>query len=140
MRKTFQLVEDSTVSMVRIPLILPDAQVKITENWCVRPWLFESLFGDFQPYITALRVGNIVLLGTPCDYSGELTGPVDAIGKKHNLHPVITSFNGHYIGYITRDDHYDRNHYETRLMNWYGYGNGQYLADCLTRLTDAVAD
>jgi hypothetical protein len=46
----------------------------------------------------------------------------------------------HYIGYITRDEYYDRDHYETRLMNWYGPGNGAYLSECLTRLTEAVAD
>ena len=139
-KQSFHTVQDSTVSMVRVPLALPDAQVKISKDWCVRPWLFESLFGDYQPYITALRIGNIVFLGTPCDYSGELSAPVDQMGQRHNLHPVITSFNGHYIGYITRDDHFDLDHYETRLMNWYGPGNGQYLADCLTRLTEAVAD
>jgi hypothetical protein len=138
--RDFQPTRDSTLFMVRVPLALPEPQVKIARNWRVRPWLFEAAFGAYQPYITALRIGDIVLLGTPCDYSGELTAPIDEVGKKTGTKPIVTSFNGHYIGYITRDEYYDRDHYETRLMNWYGPGNGAYLSECLTRLTEAVAD
>ncbi len=139
-RGKFKTIDDTTLLMIRVPLELPEPQVKISKNWRVRPWLFEKAFGAYQPYLTALRIGNVVFLGTPCDYSGELTGPVDAAGAKYGLHPVITSFNGHYIGYITRDDYYDDEHYETRLMNWYGPGNGEYISECLVRLTEAVAD
>lgn len=136
---TFATIKDTSLFMIRVPLELPEAQVKISKDWRVRPWVFEKGFGAYQPYLTALRVGDLVFLGTPCDFSGELTGRIDEAGRKNQVYPVVTSFNGHYIGYITRDDQYDRNHYETRLMNWYGPGNGEYITECLVRLTEAVA-
>jgi neutral ceramidase len=135
----FTTINDTSIFMIRVPLELPEAQVKISENWRVRPWVFEKAFGYYQPFLTALRIGDLVFLGTPCDFSGELTGRIDEAGRQNNVYPIVTSFNGHYIGYITRDDQYDRNHYETRLMNWYGPGNGEYLSECLVRLTEAVA-
>lgn len=137
---SLQPLRDSAILMVRIPLALGEPQVKISKNWRIRPWIFEWAFGRYQPYLTALRIGDIVFLGTPCDFSGELTAPIDEMGRSLGLHPIVTSFNGQYIGYITSDKYYDRDHYETRLMNWYGPGNGAYLTECLVRLTQAVAD
>jgi hypothetical protein len=81
-----------------------------------------------------LRVGNVLFTGMPCDFSGELTeSPIhDADGRHLNL--IVTSFNGGYMGYVTRDDWYDLNAYETRTMNWYGPYNGAYLSEVITRL------
>jgi neutral ceramidase len=138
-RGSFTAIRDTSLVMVRMPLALPEPQVKISKDWRIRPWVFEKAFGVYQPYLTALRIGDLIFLGTPCDFSGELTGPIDEAGHRKNVYPIVTSFNGHYIGYITRDDQYDTDHYETRLMNWYGPGNGAYLSDCLVRLTEAVA-
>jgi neutral ceramidase len=131
-------VHDSTLMMVRVPLFLGEAQVKLTADWRIRPWLFRSAFGEYQPYLTALRIGDIILMGTPCDFSGELTGKVYAAAEQHGMHAIVTSFNGHYIGYITADKYYDRSHYETRLMNWYGPGNGAYLTESLVKLQKAL--
>ena len=126
-------IADSTIFMKRVPLALGDPQFKVSQDWRVRPWVFKALLGEYTPYITTLRVGTILMLGTPCDFSGELTEAIREIGAEKSFHTIITSFNGHYIGYITEDRYYDRSHYETRLMNWYGPGNGAYLTECLSR-------
>ena len=132
-RSMLRPIQDSTIFMARIPLALGEPQFKITKDWRVRPWVFNALLGEYTPYITALRVGKILMLGTPCDFSGELTDAVRTVGDKKQFHTIVTSFNGHYIGYITEDKYYDRSHYETQLMNWYGPGNGAYLTECLSR-------
>lgn len=131
-------VEDSTIMMVRVPLYLDDPEIKITEDLSLRPWLFRAALNEYQPYLTALRIGNIILLGTPCDYSGSLSAPVRKLATENGFHLMITSFNGHYIGYITEDKYYDLPHYETRLMNWYGPGNGRYITECLLHLQEAL--
>ncbi len=131
-------VEDSTIMMVRAPLYLDDPEVKITRDLSLRPWLFRAALPEYQPYLTGLRVGTILLLGTPCDYSGSLSSPVREAATENGFHVIITSFNGHYIGYITEDKYYDLSHYETRLMNWYGPGNGRYITECLLRLQKAL--
>lgn len=130
---------DSTLGMLRVPLALGEPQIKISRDWRLRPWVFRSAFGEYQPYLTALRLGPVVLLGTPCDFSGELRQKIDAIADSNGTNAIITSFNGHYIGYITNDQYYDSAHYETRLMNWYGPGNGAYVSDAMARLTEVIA-
>lgn len=131
-------IEDSTLIMVRVPLELGQPQLRLTKNLCIRPWLFNSVFGTYPAYLTALRIGDVIMLGTPCDYSGELTAPVDAAAKRLGMQAMVTSFNGDYIGYITLDKHYDMDHYETRIMNWYGPGNGAYLSECLVKMVETV--
>jgi neutral ceramidase len=138
-RHVITAIHDTTLAMYRVPLQLGDAQVKISEDWKMRGWVFNAAFGKFPVYLTALRMGNLVLLGTPCDYSGELTPPLYALGKEKGLDVMVTSFNGGYIGYITPDKYYDSDHYETRLMNWYGPGSGSYMTESLKRLIEITA-
>jgi neutral ceramidase len=133
-------LKDSSVVMYRVPLALGKPQVKVTADWCVRPWLFEAAFGSSENYLTALRIGELVMLGTPCDYSGELTPALYASAKEKGLQLMVTSFNGGYIGYITPVQYYDRSHYETRLMNWYGPGSGEYMVECLDGMIELVDD
>ena len=132
-------VNDSVLTMIRIPLELNEPQLKVSRDWRARPWLFRSVFGTYSSYLTALRIGDVVLLGTPCDFSGELTPAIDAAATQHGVNAMVTSFNGTYIGYITLDKHYDVDHYETRLMNWYGPGNGSYLSEGMIDMLDALS-
>lgn len=133
-------VQDSALLMYRVPLALGSPQVRISKDWRVRPWLFHAAFGESNPYLTALRLGDITLLGTPCDFSGEFNRALDSVATKNGGHTIVTSFNGAYIGYITPLKYYDVDHYETRLMNWYGPGAGEYLETCLEKMLDAVAE
>lgn len=137
-KESLALIRDSTLGMYRIPLELPSPQVKISRDWKVRPWLFRSAFGEYPVYITLLRIGDLVMVGTPCDYSGELTPQLYNQAMQLNLRVMVTSFNGGYIGYITPDQYYDVDHYETRLMNWYGPGSGGYMSETISRLLDVA--
>jgi neutral ceramidase len=139
-RNVLKNVNDTSLMMVRIPLALGEPQVKVLKNWRIRPWLFRAAFGDYPVYISALRLGDVVMLGTPCDFSGELTPSLDSLASQQNLQVMVTSFNGSYIGYITADEYYDVDHYETRLMNWYGPGNGHYISYSLRRIIQALSD
>jgi neutral ceramidase len=139
-KSTLTSLKDSSLVMCRIPLELGKAQVKISEDWKVRPWLFRAAFGYSPNYLTVLRIGELVLIGAPCDYSGELTPELYAAAQKKNLQVMVTSFNGGYIGYITPLKYYDVDHYETRLMNWYGPGSGEYMQGCLLGLLDVVSN
>lgn len=133
-------VTDSTLIMITVPLALGPPQVKVLKDWRVRPWLYRKLVGEYPAWLTAMRIGDVVLLGAPCDFSGELMPPIDSAASASDLRAMVTSFNGGYIGYITLDKYYDRDHYETRLMNWYGPGNGAYLTECMIRMMEAVSD
>lgn len=131
--------EDS-ISMLSfsIPLELGVPQFKISQNLVLRPYLFNYAFGDEPAQINVLLLGNTLLIGTPCDFSGELALPLYRIAKQSGLELIITSFNGGYIGYITRDKWFDLEKYETRTMNWYGPGNGAYFMDIIKKIIEGV--
>ena len=100
----------------------------------IRPWLFHSVYGDYPSDLKALRIGPVLLIGTPCDFSGELVAPLAQLAKQQGLDLIITSFNGGYIGYITPDKYYEKDTYETRVMNWFGPQNGAYFSEMMRGL------
>jgi neutral ceramidase len=139
-RNLLAAMKDTSLLMLRVPLSLGDPQVKITPEWKVRAWLFRFALGEYPVYLTALRLGDVVMLGTPCDFSGEFSNRLDSFAAQKNLTALVTSFNGGYIGYITPISRYDVDHYETQLMNWYAPGTGEYIETCLEKLLTVVDD
>lgn len=139
-RDSLHVVQDTALAMVRLPLPLSSPQVKVTDDWKIRSWLFRTAFGEYDVFITAMRVGDVLMLGTPCDFSGQLTGPIDSLARASGMQAIVTSFNGGYIGYVTPERHYDVDHFETQLMNWYAPGTGEYLVESMQRLMTAMSE
>ncbi|HWB62716.1 MAG TPA: neutral/alkaline non-lysosomal ceramidase N-terminal domain-containing protein [Chitinophagales bacterium] len=123
-----------SMNMLHVPLYLREPDLRVTPHIAIRPWLFKKLFGDEHVYINTFRIGDIEFEGSPCDFSGELIGPIDSVAKSKKLHLIVTSFNGGYIGYVTDSRWYGLNTYETRTMGWFGPGNGDYLSEVMMRL------
>lgn len=113
------------------PLPLRKPSPKISPSFAFRPWVFNWVFGDYPPFIKATRIGNILMIGMPCDFSGELMKPLDEYAEKKGLQLIITSFNGSYAGYITADQYFDMDNYETVTMSWYGPENGAYFSEAV---------
>ena len=131
---TIQTRPDSTLTLLTLPLALREPHPRVIGNWRVRPWLFYALYGDYPSDLKALRIGRTVMLGTPCDFSGELVRDFKPLTAQKNLNLMITSFDGGYIGYVTPDRYYNRQTYETRDMNWFGPYNGAYLEEMMMGL------
>lgn len=123
--------KNSNISFLTLPLPLRDASPRLTMNLVLRSWIFNKAFGEFSVYVKAIRIGNILMVGMPCDFSGELVAELDAYAKTKGLNLMVTSFNGGYIGYITNDKYFDRDLYETKTMSWYGPYNGAYLQEVI---------
>jgi len=132
-------MKNTAMEMHRVPLEMSELQPKVFHDWRLRPWLFREAFGDYPTFISVLRLGDIVLLGTPCDFSGEFNTALDSLAARANVFPIVTSFNGGYLGYLTPEKYYDEDHYETQLMSWYGPGNGEYVRQVLENLLLSVA-
>lgn len=135
---TIQPRTDSTLMLLTLPLGLREPHPRIIGNWRVRPYLFYLLYGDYPSDLKALRIGKTALLGTPCDFSGELSVELQPVARRDSLNLMITSFDGGYIGYITPDRYYDRATYETRDMNWFGPYNGDYFKEMMTGLLGKI--
>lgn len=131
---------NSLLGGLNMDIYLRDAQFRISENIRVRPWVFEQLFGGYPSQITSLRIGDVLFVGTPCDFSGELVDDLVQKARNYGLQLVITSFNGGYTGYITKDEWYDLDEYETRVMNWFGPYNGAYFSEVIEKIIEAHGD
>jgi hypothetical protein len=124
------------LSFFRIPLFLRQPMVKISENWALRPWIFKWAFGHSPLEISMIQLNDLVMIGLPCDFSGELAVELYAYAKSKNLNLIISSFNGGYAGYVPDDKWYDLEKYEPRSMSWYGHDNGAYFVEIIKLLID----
>ena len=123
----------------RVAVPLRDPNFKISQELRLRPWVFNEAFGDYPTYLSFLQLNNTLIIGTPCDFSGELAMDLYAqMPEGSNL--IISSFNGGYIGYIPDDRWYDRERYETRTMAWYGHDNGAYFTEVMERIALTLLD
>lgn len=125
------------MATIHIPLQLGPSQLRLSKNWKLRDWVFRALMGKLKGEITYLRLGNIILLGTSCDFSGEIyvAHRLGEQAQKEGKNLIITSFNGNYTGYITLDERYDQvSKEEVRAMNWVGPYYGGYYAGIIERL------
>ncbi len=119
---------------------IPEAQyrIKLIDGLGLSPITASHLHSN-QSYIHALRIGDLILFGTPSDFSGELAQQLSVSASKKALKPVITSFNGDYIGYLITRQRYDQQTFESREENFTGPWCGEYFYDVLTRLFDRLS-
>lgn len=128
--------ENPTIITGKIDMPLQSPSPRILEEWSLQPKLFKFLLGEQQPFISFLKIGDILLIGTPCDYSGVLAKEIYQKLPKQKI--IISSFNGNYGGYITPDRYFDLDENETREMNWYGYGSGTFFNKVILSLLDKL--
>ena len=115
---------------------LREAHLRISTKLRIRPWVFNKITEQSKAYLSLLKIGDIILVGTPCDFSGELINDIESKANRFNHNIMVTSFNGGYIGYITNDKWYDLKEYETFTMNWFGPYNGSYFVHLINNLME----
>ena len=136
----FGIKGEAAVSLDYLRLTVPvrSPQLKVAKNLKIRPWLFTSLLGEYGVEIAVLKLNNIVIVGMPSDFSGELALPLYDYAEELGFDLIITSFNGDYMGYVTKDEWYDLEKYETRTMNWYGPDSGAYFTEIVIRILNTL--
>ncbi len=122
------------IKFATLPIEVREPQFRLNEEFKVSTWLFEAVIGKLDAYMSVLQLGDIVLVGMPCDFSGELFAEIATVtaAKKQNL--IITSFNGAYIGYISHDRLYSSQHSEIKDMNWVAPESSWYFAEITKKL------
>ena len=126
------------VIATHIPISFGPSQLRITKNWKLRDWVFSWLLNPLQGELTYLQLNDIVLIGTPCDFSGEIfANHLSSVAAQQNKKVIITSFNGGYVGYITEDEHYETlAKEEVMTLNWVGPYYGAYFTEMITTLLE----
>lgn len=130
------------MKMARIAIEHGPAQLRLTEKFKLRNWVFQSVISPLQGEIDLLKIGDMLFLGTSCDFSGEINMNMrlDQKASALNTKLMITSFNGEYMGYITSDQHYlTSSHEEVRALNWVGPYYGTYYAQIISKLIERTS-
>lgn len=120
---------------------LPPRQYRITQGLRLSPAAAAYLHNG-RTYIHVLRVrlegartnwDDIVFLGMPADYSGELAMRLAEQAQGLGLTPIVTSFNGDYVGYLLPQERYWLDNHETLGENLCGPWGGEYFHEISLR-------
>jgi len=125
-----------TMIAAHIPIQFGPSQLRITKDWKLRNWAFSWLVNPLEGELTYLKLNDIILIGTPCDFSGEIfVKHIAEVAARQNKKVIITSFNGDYAGYITEDEHYENlAKEEVMALNWVGPYYGSYFSEMINTL------
>jgi len=121
-----------------VPIQLPYSNYRITDHLRLSPLLVTQIFHDNDSFIHALRIGKLVFLGYPADYSGELAKSLEEWAIPQGVFPWATSMSGEYLGYIMPSEHYDKDYYVMRGANFYGRWAGDYFNDASQRIVSRL--
>jgi len=89
-------------------------------------------------YLQALRVGNLLWITAPADFSGEYALQIKNSLASKGFNVMVTSFNGSYVGYIVPGRYFYFDQYESKLMGWFGSNMGEYTMDLIRRISKIV--
>lgn len=134
-----QALTITNIKTAHVPIEYGAAQLRLNKDYKLRNWMFASALEPLQGELTCLQLGNVLLVGTPCDFSGEVfvNQNLEAYARRFNKQLIITSFNGNYTGYITEDEHYETSlREEVTTMNWVGPYFGQYSTEMIQRVIE----
>jgi neutral ceramidase len=149
--KVLRAVENTTlfkdkldVASIGIPIRLPPFQLRLSEHWRVSKFLFPILGIDADGWMHAVRIGDIVLVGTPADYCGEISVELKSRLQNRIGDLWVLSFNGDYVGYISPDKYYyDKDEkggygYERGVMSWIGPDQEAFTVSLIMHTIDAL--
>ncbi|MBC8470112.1 MAG: neutral/alkaline non-lysosomal ceramidase N-terminal domain-containing protein [Planctomycetes bacterium] len=132
------------VASIGLPVQLPPFQLRLSKNWRVSKFLFPILGIDDDGWMHALRIGDIVLVGTPADYCGEISIDLKSRTQNRIDDLWVLSFNGDYVGYISPDRYYyDKDEkggygYERGVMSWIGPDQEAFTVSLIMHMIDAL--
>jgi neutral ceramidase len=131
------------VASIGFSVDLPPFQLRLNKNWRVSKFLFPILGIDSDGWMHAVRIGDIVLVGTPADYCGEISVDLKARMQNRGYDLWVLSFNGDYVGYISPDKYYyDKDEkggygYERGVMSWIGPDQEAFTVSLIMQMIDA---
>jgi neutral ceramidase len=124
---------------------VPPLQLRLSPSWRLSPFAFRLLGIDDDAWVGGVRIGEVLLMGMPCDFSGELSRELRLWGKEQGYSLWMLSFNGDYVGYVSPDKYYGEYDpeegfgYEMGLMSWCGPNGGGYFSDLAKRVVENLA-
>ncbi|MBW6535223.1 MAG: hypothetical protein K0B11_09450 [Mariniphaga sp.] len=131
--------EQVVFSQVSLEIPLPKFQIRLTTNRNLSEFMSKKLMPyTYGAWLQAFRIGNMVWITTPADFSGEYAVQLKNALAAKDFQANVTSFNGSYLGYIIPGKYFYLDKYEPKTMGWFGPYMGDYTMDLIRELTDIV--
>jgi len=130
-----------TFSVASLKMYLPEYHIRLATKINLSTYLSRKLMPlPENVYLQALRIGNMVWISTPCDFSGEYALQIKNSLASKGFKANVTSFNGSYVGYIIPGRYFYLDEYESKLMGWFGPNMGDYTMELIGKITDIVIE
>ena len=129
----------TVLSAISLKMFLPEYHIRLTTRINLTSYLSKKLMPlPENVYVQALRIGNLVWITAPCDFSGEYALQIKNALAAKGFSANVSSFNGSYVGYIIPGRYFYLDEYESKLMGWFGPNMGEYTMDLIHRMTDII--
>lgn len=126
-------------STVSLKVQLPPYHIRFSNKISLSTFLSKKLMPfPENVYLQALRIGNMIWITTPCDFSGEYALQLKNSLAAKGFMASVSSFNGSYVGYIVPGRYFYYDQYESKLMGWFGPNMGEYTMDLIRRISKIV--
>lgn len=113
-------------------IYMPPFQVRpVSTKWRLSPLAGKIMGVPPYGWFQACRIGDVMLVGLPFDFSGEISKEWKLMGEAREIQIWPTSFSAAYCGYLSPDKYYwvEPLNYETGLMSWFGPSCEAYMCD-----------
>ncbi|MEL6251345.1 MAG: hypothetical protein AAFR87_04975 [Bacteroidota bacterium] len=136
-----EMQDSSSLASLTLDIGMPDFQVRVSEGMRMDSYASSQLFPTLgKVHVQALRIGNLIWATAPGDFSGELAIDLKNAMYRKGFYSLISSFNGGYTGYIMPAKYYHLDSYESRMMSWFGPGNGPYMDEMIRRCMEHLSE
>jgi len=135
------LKETVTFSCLSLKIQLPQYNIRITSNTNLVTSLSKKLLPFSENvYLQAVRLGDMIWITTPSDFSGEFALQLKRSLSAYGFNANVTSFNGSYVGYIVPGRYFYLDEYEPKLMGWFGPNMGEYTMDMIRQVSRIITN
>lgn len=134
-----QTSSNPVFSYISLKTDLPSFGIRLIGKRPFEPWVSKMMmpYPD-HVYLQAVRIGNLIWITTPCDFSGEFALQIKNTLDSHGFESFVTSFNGSYIGYVIPGKYFYLDEYEPKTMGWFGPTTGDYFMELIRHLYQSL--
>lgn len=137
--KNIQISDSVLMAAATVKLNLPEYHFRISTTRNLTTGVSKKLMPlPENAVLQAIRIGNMIWVTTPCDFSGEYALQLKNRLAVNGFNANVTSFNGSYLGYIIPGRYFYLDEYEPKTMGFFGPAMGDYTFDLINQMTNIL--
>lgn len=140
--KELEFQTELDVASIGVPLGMPSMQMRpVNKSFRLSPLASGILGLPKEGWMQGVRIGNLLFMGMPCDFSGEISNDWKAWAEDRDYDLWNLSFCAAYCGYFSPDRYYDEEPlgYETGMMSWFGPNIEAYFTALFHKFVEELA-